>query len=312
MIKPYKEREEELYFYRHQKDFDDYLGRRIVPGKLIILFPDSGTATVTVNEKRYFLDSTKMLFIHPHSAVTMLECSQDFSSKIIALTPAMQEIAFIQIEFSFFGVILRRPCWTLDEGMHRMADSFYCMFVHICTLENDDVKSDLISELFLLFLRLFYEHTRTFVQHETPSTTVVGRSLVSRFFHLLRLNFRSKHQVGFYADKLCVTPKYLAQVVRHTVGVTPKDIIDRALALEGLKLLRYTSKTVQEISDELGFYDQSYFGRFFKRIFEMSPMQFRANPNMDVLKQLDGLLDRKYPNLKDAWKDKVLRNMSVR
>lgn len=307
MIKSYKDMDEELYYFKHQKNLEDYIGRRIVFGKVVIILPDCGTATVLVNEKRYVLDSTQMLLMHPHSAISMMECSKDFSCNVVALAPAMQEIAFMQIEFSFFGMILRRPCWTLDGEMRRVADSFFSLFEHICMLEVSDAKADLISDLFLLFLRLFYEHTRPFMRHEETSTTVVGRSLVSRFFHLLRQHFRTKHQVIFYADKLCVTPKYLAQVVRNTVGVTPKDIIDRALAMEALNLLRHTSRSIQEISDELGFFDQSYFGRFFRRIFEMSPMQFRANPSLDILKQLDDLLDRKYPNLKEVWKDGSLR-----
>ncbi len=302
MIKTYKDWDKELYFCCVKSGFGEGLGEKFMPGKVVIVFPDSGEAKVMLNEKVYSLNPSQMLFMHPHSVVSLQSCSKDFSCRLIALTPAMQETAFMQIEFSFFGMILRQPCWTLDDDMKRLGQSFYTMFEHICNMSQTDVKTDLISDLFLLFLRMFYEYTKPIIQKERPSTTVMSRSLVGRFFHLLRLNFRSEHRVIFYADRLCVTPKYLGQVIRGTVGVTPKDIIDRTLAMEALNLLRHTDKPIQEISDILGFVDQSYFGRFFKRIFDLSPMQFRANPNMDVLKQLDDMLDVKYPDLKEAWK----------
>ena len=303
MIKSYKDWDKELYFCCVKNDFSEGLGEKFIPGKVVIVFPDSGEAKVMVNDKIYNLTPSKMLFMHPHSVVSLQSRSEDFSCRIIALTPAVQETAFMQIEFSFFGSILRQPCWTLDADMNTLAHSFYTMFDHICNMHQTATRTDLISDLFLLFLRLFYEYTKPAIQNERPSSPVANRSLVSRFFHLLRLNFRAEHRVIFYADHLCVTPKYLAQVVKNTVGVTPKDIIDRSLAMEALNLLRHTDKPIQEISDILGFFDQSYFGRFFKRIFEMSPMQFRANPNMDALRQLDDLLDAKYPNLKVVWKN---------
>ena len=75
-------------------------------------------------------------------------------------------------------------------------------------------------------------------------------------------------------------------MVRSFSGRTPKDIIDRRLAVEALFLLTKTEKNIQEISNELGFPDQSYFGRFFKRVFGLSPLNYRMNPDFSLIERL--------------------------
>ena len=59
------------------------------------------------------------------------------------------------------------------------------------------------------------------------------------------------------------------------IGRTPKQIIDETLLQEAMKRLDKNDSSIQEISVGLGFPDQSYFGRFFKRMKQMSPQQYR-------------------------------------
>ena len=85
----------------------------------------------------------------------------------------------------------------------------------------------------------------------------------------------AEHEVQFYAGKLCISSKYLTQVSKGMIGRTPKQIIDETLMHEAMKLLDKNNSSIQDISVSLGFPDQSYFGRFFKRLKHMSPQQYR-------------------------------------
>ena len=58
-------------------------------------------------------------------------------------------------------------------------------------------------------------------------------------------------------------------------GKTARSIIDELLLTEAKVALRNPGYSVQDVSDQLCFSDQSAFGKFFKRCFGVSPALFR-------------------------------------
>jgi AraC-like DNA-binding protein len=99
--------------------------------------------------------------------------------------------------------------------------------------------------------------------------------LLDRFMNLVKENFREQRDVGFYADKLCLTPKYLSKVIRDNSGSSADEWIDNYVTLEAKALLKSTNMTIQQISEELNSPSQSFFGKYFKRIVGVSPSEYR-------------------------------------
>jgi AraC family transcriptional activator of pobA len=56
--------------------------------------------------------------------------------------------------------------------------------------------------------------------------------LTTSFFILVREHFKEQHNVQFYADKLCISRKYLTKVINKTMFKAPRDIIHQVLAVE--------------------------------------------------------------------------------
>ncbi len=295
-----KELNKDIYFF-FRPNVHEYMGERRYVGKVLMLFAEEGNARFRIDDQLYTSDKEHMIFLHQHAEVSVEEASMDYRCVLIGLPHILQETATLQMDISFFVVFSRVPSWELDEKMQKMVKGFYTMFEFVCNDLDSGIKTDLVSSLFVLFLKVLYERVRNKLSPYPNSTHVSmnGRSLISRFGKLLRQHFREDHRVAYYADMLCVTPKYLTQVVKSTIGITPKDIIDRVLAMEALHQLKQPNLTIQQISAILGFPDQSYFGRFFKRMFHTSPTQFRQDLNMDLLHRLDENLRKKYPNLEN-------------
>lgn len=101
-------------------------------------------------------------------------------------------------------------------------------------------------------------------------------SVMRKFIDELKANYRRQRKVTFYADRLNVSPGYLSTTVKNTSGRTPGEWIDDYVIEEARALLKGTELTVQQISYELGFPTQSFFGKFFKRVTGMAPREYRG------------------------------------
>ena len=100
--------------------------------------------------------------------------------------------------------------------------------------------------------------------------------LCHQFMQLIREHSTCEHQVPFYTEQLCITPRYLYEITtQYMNGKTPKQLIDEQLIAEAKVLLNEPCLSVTEIAELLNFADQSYLSRFFKKNTVMSPKEFR-------------------------------------
>lgn len=96
------------------------------------------------------------------------------------------------------------------------------------------------------------------------------------FKKLLADNYRLHHDLSFYADKLNISTTYLSRIVKNTTGRTVKFHISELICTEAKRLLESSDMSVNEISEFLGFSDQSVFGKFFALKYGVSPMKYRT------------------------------------
>lgn len=255
--------------------------------RLAVIFTEGGEVTVSLNGGSYNVTETHFFIVPPSSPIRLLSSSPGVSVYIIGFLPALQDVVSKQFSLSFFYYVHQHPLWQLTPRSRRALLSFYDVYDYTCNEQPGQFSTEIANSMFCIFMQMCYQSQQARVELANLSdTSMTSRSLGTRFFKLVHENYKSRHNVSFYADLLCVSSKYLAQVVRSFSGRTPKDIIDRRLAVEALFLLTKTEKNIQEISNELGFPDQSYFGRFFKRVFGLSPLNYRMNPDFSLIERL--------------------------
>ena len=81
--------------------------------------------------------------------------------------------------------------------------------------------------------------------------------------------------MGFYASQLCITPRYLSQIVRDVSGRTVVDYINQMLLTEASYMLLQTSLPIAQIADRLHFSETASFTRFFTRMKGVNPREYR-------------------------------------
>lgn len=129
--------------------------------------------------------------------------------------------------------------------------------------------SSLVAALMHHYDRLFHQQADTLAATRSREQTVFDR-----FIQLVNQHCREEHKISYYADRLCLTERYLGTVVRQTSGTTAKDWIDRALITQAKVLLRHSNHSVLQISEELNFPNPAFFSKYFKRLTGITPSEF--------------------------------------
>jgi AraC-like DNA-binding protein len=101
--------------------------------------------------------------------------------------------------------------------------------------------------------------------------------LVEKFLAIVKENYRKQRMIEFYSEKLFLTPKHLSRVIKERSGKSAGEWIEDHIMLEAMALLKSTDKTIQQISEELNFPSQSFFGKYFKRRADISPKEYRKS-----------------------------------
>lgn len=98
-----------------------------------------------------------------------------------------------------------------------------------------------------------------------------------KLISLIEQYYMQERGVEFYADKLCLSPKYLSVICKSICGYTVKDLVSKSIIRKSISLLKNTQKNIQEIADMFNFPNASFLGTFFKKQMGMSPGQYRKN-----------------------------------
>ena len=153
---------------------------------------------------------------------------------------------------------------------------FYALIKHSLAQkapETDEIVKGLLQAFLLSMMSLMREHQLSVMEIDRTATRG-SRQLYERFMEALSHYHQQERTVQFYADKLCVTPKYLSMVIKEYSGKSPSDWICEYVIAEAKSLLHYSHLSVQEVAYHLNFPTQSSFGKFFKQKTGYSPMQY--------------------------------------
>ena len=99
--------------------------------------------------------------------------------------------------------------------------------------------------------------------------------IAAEFKALVNTHYATQRGLAFYADKLCISPKHLAETIKEATGKRAVAWLADAVLLEAQVLLLNPALTIGQVADTLHFADQSTFGRFFRNNAGVSPAAYR-------------------------------------
>lgn len=247
----------------------------IAPDQLTIILCTGGRKELQINFADYTLTPGSLAFIYPNSMWRPLATSSDFEAHYFSIqgTSAKEWNAFIDLDtvFSLSSYIAKHPHTqlSLDETQ------VMTQYLNLLKSRYEANAQAIIIRFILSAFKL--ELNRIFTAREKSDRSKISRQedILWKFLTLLKQYHKEERTVNFYANKMCISPKHLSSVIKQMSHKTAHEIIADFVTMTAKRLLKTTTMSIQEISDELNFANQSFFGKFFKQNTGQSPSAYR-------------------------------------
>lgn len=247
----------------------------ISPDQLTIILCTQGKKTLQINFSEYTLTPGSLAFLYPKSMWKIIDSSNDFNACYFSIkgTSAKEWNAFIDLDtvFSISSYIAKHPYTALMPDETRVIEEYL-------RLLQNRYKGNVDATVIRFLLSAFtLELNRIFTLREKSNKSKLSRQedILWKFLTLLKEYHTQQRSVNFYADKLYISPKHLSSVIKQMSHKTAHEIIADFVTMTAKRLLKTTTMSIQEISDELNFANQSFFGKFFKQNTGQSPSAYR-------------------------------------
>lgn len=236
-----------------------------------------GEAQVNIDLKDYTIGPNAQVVLLPGTIFRIDEIKDDFTISLFGFPRNMFRESAFRMEPGFFGFLKEHPYYVLPEGNALGAEGLMQATAAIYADKENRFRNLIAKNQLQCFLLDIYDKSYRFFGRGQIEGGNRRDELFKKFMTLVHEFAASEREVAFYADKLCISTKYLTGICRQVSGDSAKKIIDSFAVLEIKVLLQSTELTIQEISDRLHFPDQSYMGRYFKRYEGVSPKAYRGN-----------------------------------
>lgn len=235
-----------------------------------------GFVKIRINLEEFVITQNHLVLSLPDQIIQLMEKSDDLSAIFFVVSKQFMDeiIPHIQNTLPAFLYVKENPLTILNADEIASMKEYHSFLWKKVKATEHPFRKEIAQSL---LLALFHDVCGMFSNHRATETKKSRQEeLFAQFIEQVDCNFRQERSVGFYADKLCITPKYLSLLVKNTSNCTAGEWIDKYVVLEAKALLSSSALSIQEISDRLNFANQSFFGKYFKHHTGMSPKAYRA------------------------------------
>ena len=237
----------------------------------------AGQMRAQVNLQDFELRTNDVLVVQNGTIGEYRGMSDDARIAVIAFTPEYFQTALqIEATMSLQRRLYASPLWHLP--FEELMVIYRLMKAKIAETDNPFRKGALLGYTQVLIYNCYkYLLAADSGNEKTEVKSGRQQELYTQFMDEVRKSYIKERSISYYADVLCVTPKYLSQVVRRVSGRFAGDWITDFVILEAKALLKSRKYTVQQIADMLNFANQSFFGKYFREKVGCSPKAYQEN-----------------------------------
>lgn len=217
--------------------------------------------------------------VYPDHPILAKETSEDYRSSLLIISSSYYNELRPRLTYGNSLVFHSQPCFHLsEEHYHSICDTIR-LLKSVLSIDSPSRKEMIIGVLDLMSKLVDnFRQIDDVTEHQQSNNDTVGGSLLfKRFYDLLSLHYKENREVRYYAQLLCLSPKYFGSLIKKEMGISVGQCIANYVVIQAKTLLHYRPDlTIQQISQQLGFDDATSFSRYFKMSTGVSPKKFRG------------------------------------
>lgn len=249
---------------------------------IALLFCTHGNIELDINNEHYYMGTNDMFYCSYGTLLHHISLSNDCKAKLLCVSAEYAKNLFMRGNCSWESFVYAKhyPLFYLRPNELQLVRAYYQLFTAKGNSYSFDPSRNNVDCIFQSFFQdlnqLLIHYTKENKQNE-KSISSRQDELFKQFMILLKENFKHEHTLSFYADRLCVSPKYLSTIVKTASGQSVSKWIDVYLIDEIKSLLRNSNLSIKEIACLLNFPNISFLGKFVKRQTGKSPVTLRKS-----------------------------------
>lgn len=235
-----------------------------------------GTCILSTGAQQFHLREMSELIFWGGSIMQLMEASDNFHVRLLLYPKKIFLQAAISLDTTYFNYMREFPQYDHGEESWKNVTLWIDMAQLLFSRPSPAFRERLeLNFLQSMLMWIFSSIPDTYVSKAESYTR--KQLLFHKFMHLIHEHAAQMHQVSFYAEQLCISPRYLNEItLSFSNGKTPKALIDEQLTAELKVLLNNPALSIAEIASLCHFPDSSYLSRFFKKNTGIAPKAFRA------------------------------------
>ena len=248
-------------------------GEPYVSPHLIICICHQGISRIEYDIQPTLFQTHELCVLYPNHIILAHESTGDYRATLIVITQEFLNNLQHRSSYRYELEYRRRPAFQLTDQQYKTV----CNFVRTMqSINQHDIphRQTLMAELVSVF-SLMVDDFRFGDKQELPEWKS-GEKLFHRFFDALALHLHESHEIRYYAELLCLSPKYFSMLIKQETGKSAGDWIAQYIVIQAKSLLSNRQDlNIQQISERLGFREQSSFSRYFRTYTGISPSEYR-------------------------------------
>ena len=250
---------------------------------VLVIYCIKGGLNLSVNLKELKLRENDLTILVPGTHLKFSGYAEGPLENNHAITISMSQIYTSNLRIDFKRILSdgmglsETPIIHLNQDGQSLLKDYQTLLSKVLDFSatfQEETAQSLVSSMMNFLSGLWLDRMQD-IKKEQQHDTNRSRMTFDNFIRLVSENYMKHRNVGFYADQLCLTPKYLSKVVKNFSGSSAPDWIDAYVILEAKNLLKYSDLAIKEIVYRLNFPNQSVFYKFFKTRTGITPSQYR-------------------------------------